>query len=195
MQTHNHNRIYAPILVGLILLVGIFVTRPLYETYMNRESLYSQIEKQKAEKESVLRDLQTLQKTFVQNVSTGSSETMKKIKKIWKKWDTSDIMSSVMLNEFTRATSFSDARVSIGGISVDQWTRLPSGLSLWSVSFIVSSKNLDDMIAYITYLTQNSDYVFTIDEISLPIDTSVAGWIGEDGSLSLSLSLGIYYYE
>ena len=50
------------------------------------------------------------------------------------------------------------------------------------------------MIAYITYLTQSAPYVFLIDEISLPIDTAASNDAIE-GGLTLSLSLGVYYYE
>lgn len=48
------------------------------------------------------------------------------------------------------------------------------------------------MVEFITYLTQESPYVFTIDGITLPIDTSVPR---DDEPIGLNLSLGIYYFE
>ena len=52
----------------------------------------------------------------------------------------------------------------------------------------------DDIISYITYLTTSTDYAFTIDSISLPIDTAPEN--NETiGGYALTLNLGIYYYE
>lgn len=192
MNIHNTQRIYIPILLGITLLFGIFVTRPLYENYMNKEIEYAKIQKSYTEGEQQLKNLQTMQKSFALN-SSWSTDIVKKVNKIGKKWDSAEVISAVMLNEFTLTNSFTTARINIGWITVDKWRNLPSGLSSGTVSLSVSSANLDDMVDYITYLTQNAPYIFTIDEIALPVDT------GEEqdnqNGVSLSLSLGVYYYE
>lgn len=187
------NRVYAPLLLWITILLGIFLAKPMYETYMSREIEFANLEIKKEEKEAKLKDLEILQKSFAKN-STWTTELIEKVNKIWKVWDTTDIFSAIMLNDFTRASSLAPARVSIGDISVDKWFKLPSWLSLWSVSFSVTANSLDDMIAFITHLTQTSEYTFTIDSIALPIDTGEnLSWTQQE--LSLWLALWIYYYE
>jgi hypothetical protein len=63
------------------------------------------------------------------------------------------------------------------------------------VSVGVSGSDMYSVIDYITYLTTTSPYAFTIDSISLPIDTDVTQALTNNGQYSLSLSLGLYYYE
>ncbi len=52
-----------------------------------------------------------------------------------------------------------------------------------------------DVIDFITYLTTSSPYAFTIDSISLPLDTDPDIAYFNGSKFSLSLSLGMYYYE
>ncbi len=52
-----------------------------------------------------------------------------------------------------------------------------------------------DVINYITYLTTNSRYAFSIDSISLPLDTDPSKGYANAGKFSLGLSLSMYYYE
>ena len=63
-QQSSTNRIYAPILIGVTLLLGIFVVKPLYETYMNKEVEYAQLKTVKAQKDKTLADLEALQTKF-----------------------------------------------------------------------------------------------------------------------------------
>ena len=44
---------------------------------------------------------------------------------------------------------------------------------------------MDDVIDYITYLTTNSPYAFTIDSISLPLDTDPSKAYVNSGKFSL----------
>lgn len=52
-----------------------------------------------------------------------------------------------------------------------------------------------NVIDYITYLTTSSPYAFTIDSISLPLDTDPESQYLIGSKFSLALSLGMYYYE
>jgi hypothetical protein len=193
MPSLSTTRIYAPVILGITILLGLFITRPMYETFLSENIQYGSLENKKSEKEKVLADLVKMQKTFSSG-STWTTDLVEKVNKLWKKWDTSEVMSVVMLNQFTMSNAITTPPISIGSISVDRWTKLPSWLSLWSVSFNVTAASLDDMIDFISYLTQSASYVFTIDSISLPIDTVEETGMSETW-LSLSLSLGIYYYE
>lgn len=183
---------YSPILIGITLLIALFVLQPAYENMMSEEITNSTLSKTKNEKTETLSVLKKMQKEL-EKTNTWTSLLAEKVKRLDKKWNSADIISAVMLTDYTLSNSFTVPRISIGGISVSEGTKLPSGLSLGNVSVSVSATSLDAMIEFITYLTQKSPYVFTIDSISLPIDTGEPS-SSSDG-ITLSLSLGVYYYE
>lgn len=49
------------------------------------------------------------------------------------------------------------------------------------------------MVDYITYLTQSVPYAFTINEVTLPLDSTDTN--PSESGVTLALSLGVYYYE
>lgn len=186
----SQNRIIAPICLGIALLCGIFFLKPWYAAYIENKAIISGIEK---EQEKLTAEYASL-KAIKDNIwSVLSPEKLERIQKLAKKYDNSDIMSNVMLNDFTKETENNSALISISSISVNKWKKLPNGLSLGNVSISLQGKTIADIIKYITYLTQNTEYVFTLDSIALPIDTApdeVLAW-----SYSLGISLWVYYYE
>ena len=113
--------------------------------------------------------------------------------KILEKFDRANIISEVMFNDYTREGFGTNPRISIGGISVSDPSRLPNGLSFSSVSVAVQGKTIDEIVNYITFLTTETKYAFTLENISLPIDTSPE-WDLPDG-YGMSLSFGIYTFE
>lgn len=189
-NTLQKNRVYAPIIIGLSMLLIILVLYPIYTTYVDTSIEISAIEKTKSEKEKKIGEIKAMQAMFA---GSGSSEIKEKVKKYTHSFNTSDIMEAVMLNKFTRSTQLTPASIEIGTISIGKGTKLPSGLSLATVSVNVTGDTPDQIIEYITYLTTESNFAFTIDSISLPIDT--ASSTADAAKTSLSLSLGVYYYE
>ena len=184
------NRVYAPIIIGLSIFLIILVLYPIYTTYVDTSIEVSGLEKIKSEKQLKIDEIKAMQAQFA---SSGSSEIKDKVQKYNHSFNTSDIMEAVMVNKYTKSTSLTPASISIGSFSVDKGKKLPNWLSLASVSISVSGDTPDQIIDYITYLTTESAYAFTIDSISLPIDTGSAGQ--DATTTSLSLSLGVYYYE
>lgn len=184
------NRVYAPIIMGLSLLLIILVLYPIYITYVDTSIEVTAIEKTKSEKEKKINEIKTMQAMFA---GSGSSELKEKVKKYNHTFNTSDIMEAVMLNKFTKPTALTPASIEIGPISIGKWSKLPNGLSLASVSVSVTGDTPDQIIEYITYLATESEFAFTIDNISLPIDTASSN--ADATKTSLSLSLGVYYYE
>jgi hypothetical protein len=127
-------------------------------------------------------------KAIKDNINTAvSPEKLERIQKLAKKYDNSEIISSIMLNDYTKET------IVISSISVWKWKKLPNGLSLWSVSLTLQGKTIDDIIDFITYITKATPYIFTLDQISLPIDTKPDENVA--GSYTLGISLWVYYYE
>lgn len=190
--THSgsQNRILAPICLGIALLCGIMILKPSYATYIENKSVISSLEKEQAK---LTQEYESL-KAIKDNIgSVLSPEKLERIQKLAKKYDTSDIMSTVLLNNFTKDSANESALISISSISVSKWKKLPNGLSLGNVAISFQGKTIADIITFITYLAQSTDYVFTLDSISLPIDTAPESVMA--GSYGMSIGLWVYYYE
>jgi len=189
----RQNRVLAPIILALTLFFAVLILKPLYTSSIEKMTLESATEANLEKKVQIRDELAKIEASFT---SSGTpSDLVSKVKKLDKKFVVSDIMEAVMLNNFTKNTLSSDARISLGSISVNKGSKLPSGLSLGSVSVEVTGVEMRDVINYITYLTTESPYAFTIDSITLPLDTEVPDSLGSTGNFTLALSLGVYYYE
>ena len=124
---------------------------------------------------------------------TGSSDLKAQVDRYKNKFNTSDIMETVMVNRYTKETTLTPASIRVGAISIDPGRKLPSGLSLGTIGLSVSADTPDQIVDYLTYLTTESRLAFTIDSISLPLDT--ANVAPTTTGFSLSITLGVYYYE
>jgi hypothetical protein len=190
-NSNNYNRVFAPILLGITLLLGIIILRPAYFSYLDASIRYKNQLNIKDQKQKQLNVLNTFRESFLASGSTN--DIQQKIKKIDQKWDSANIMSAIVMNDFTRWTSVLAPHIAVGAISVNKWSKLVNGLSLGSVSFTVSALTIEDLIKFITYLSKESPFVFTIDGISLPLDTSLSN--DTSTQISLSLTLWVYYFE
>jgi hypothetical protein len=194
MQQNNNttrkNRVYAPIIMGISIILIVLVIYPMYINYTDTKVVISSLEKTKVEKLKKIDEITAMQRIFTES---GSSDIKSKVQKYNHPYNTSNILEAVMVNKYTKSTDLSPSSVNIGTVSVDKGKKLPSGLSLANVSIVVSAESPDQIIEYITYLTTESSFAFTLDNISLPLDT--ASLAQDSKSLSLALSLGVYYYE
>jgi len=85
------------------------------------------IQKDILKSDTKLNELKKLKESF----SSGSLSTISaQVKKMATKWDTGHVMSTIMLSDFTKPDGLLPARISIGSISVNPGTVLPSGISL-----------------------------------------------------------------
>ncbi len=158
--------------------------------YLDTRSRESRLEAEYAQSESEYQKLVALQATFASQ--SGATELSKKVEKIHQKWSDASIMSAVMLNEYTKGSDYINPKVVISNISLDPGKKLPSGLSLGTVNITLSADSIDRMVEYLTYLTTNSPYIFTLDTIDLPISAPSQR---ETGTIGISVALGVYYYE
>ena len=188
-MNNNTNRIYTPIVFAIALIIGVALLRPAYTNYMDARTEQASSVRIQAERQKELTALTDLQASFS---SSGTTALTERVKKLNKKWNEAAVMSEVMLTEFTKWSEFVWAPILISSISLDKGKKLPSGLSLGSVKLSVTWRSVDDVINFLTYLTTASSYVFTLDSISLPISAPVQK---ETDWVSLSLDLGVYYYE
>jgi hypothetical protein len=189
-MTNQATRIYAPIFIAIAIIFSIFWLKPIYTQYMDTRWEIAQIKSAKEEKQRNLDALVSL-KQLLEN-STDQTELTEKVKKLSNTWVEADILSSIMLNQYTRWTDFVSPPISINSITIDEGKKLPSWLSLGTVQFTVLWKTVDDIIGFLTYLTSNTWYIYTLDSISLPISAPVqedVWWV------SLPVTLGVYYYQ
>ncbi|GAB0174530.1 MAG: hypothetical protein HHAS10_04090 [Candidatus Altimarinota bacterium] len=181
------NRIFAPVILGIFIFVGILFTRPLYVEYVNSKAnimkLESNLDALNNEYESLL--------TVKNSTDNGSGDLL--TKKILEKFDRAGIISVVMFNEFTKEDFGDNPKISIGGISLTDPSRLPNGLSQSTISIAIQGRTIDEIVDYISYITTQTQYAFTLGDISLPIDTDPEGNL-PDG-YSMSLTFGIYTFE
>lgn len=113
MLTNNiiqNNRVYAPIIIGIVLLLMGLVAYPLYTSYLDKSTTLSALEKTKAEKQKQMNDIKDMQTLFA---GSGSSDFKTKVNKFNHSFNTSDIMEVVMLNKFTKSSALTPAAVNI----------------------------------------------------------------------------------
>jgi hypothetical protein len=98
-MNNNTNRIYAPIVFAIALIIAIVFLRPAYTNYMDARTQEASQQKLQAEREKTLTSLTALQASFS---SSGSSALTERVKKLNKKWNEAQVMSEVMLNDSTK---------------------------------------------------------------------------------------------
>ena len=113
----QYSRVYAPILVAVSILIGLYVLRPSYMNYLSAETNVATAQRMQTTKQNVLNELETMKKTFS---ASGNSLLAQKIAKLNKKWDSGDIMSAIMLNNYTKGSPIATAPINIGSIVVDK---------------------------------------------------------------------------
>lgn len=184
----TQNRIVAPIILGITIFFAILFTRPMYQQHIEQNANLSKLE-------SELRILENEYTSLldVKNNSWTGKIDQELLKKILQKFDRPDIISAIMFNDYTKPLGGIDPRISIWNINVGDPSRLPNWLSLSTVSLWVQGKTVDEIVNYITYITRETPYAFTIENIALPIDTAPE-WDIPDG-YGMTLSFGLYTYE
>lgn len=191
LNSYTKNRVIAPILIGVSILFGVLAVKPLYtssiETRSALATVNASIEQKTSDKEKLIQ---------IKNMSSsGMSDAIKaKVTQLDRKFVPSDLMQEVMLNKFTEKQDSGVPTIIVSNISVDKWGKVPSGLSLGHVNISIRGTSLDAVIDYLTYLTTESGFAFTLDNITLPIDTDPETTLAPT-SYAMSLSLWVYYFE
>lgn len=114
---HKKNRVYAPIIVGMSLLLVVFMLYPLYVEYVDTNSRITILEKSKLEQQKKIDEIKAIQVLFT---GTGLSDIKSKVQKYSNVFNVSNIMEAVMVNKFTKASELSPSQINIGGISVNK---------------------------------------------------------------------------
>ena len=104
------NRVYAPIVVGITLLLATFLLYPLYMSHADTRITIAGLEKTKAHKQLKIDEVKKMQALFA---GSGSSDLKAKVEKYNHRFNSSDIMETIMVNNYTASTLLSPAQIAI----------------------------------------------------------------------------------
>ena len=188
-STLRKNRVYAPILFAVAILLLVFLARPLFVAYSDTQNQLQVTRSTLSEKEGEYQKILALE---AQLQAGGSGATTELTQKIDTDFVESNILEAVMINDFTRSSALGSPQIVIQNISVDRGAKLPSGISRGSVNLSLTSSSVDTIVSYLTYLTTSTPYAFSLDTINLPLDTLQAT---TNTPIQLTVDLGVYYYR
>lgn len=190
MSTLKKNRVFAPVITGLAILLAVIFVRPMYASYSTAES---ELVAAKTALEQVKTQHDKL-KAQEGKLADENSELAKTVKRIAKDFDSSEILKEVMINSHTTPNTASlntKPSISISNITIDKGAKEPNGLYRGTVNMTISSDTSMQIAKFLDYLTKNSNFYFSLNSITLPEDThAVAG----ANTVSVPVTLGLYYY-
>lgn len=97
ISTSQKNRVYAPIVLGIAIFVAIFFTRPVFSGYTEAKALLATTESEVA-KVQAERDVLRVN---AEKISDPNSDLSKKVAKITREFNPSEIIETIMINRFT----------------------------------------------------------------------------------------------
>lgn len=190
ISTLQKNRQYAPIILGLTIFVAIFATRPAFSSYNDAKMLLSATE---TEISMVQSELNTLRANATK-IADPDSELSKKVAKVARDFNPSEIIEAIMINRFTtkNALSAQNFSVVVKDIKIDKGVKEPSGLYRGTVNMTISAANVPAIASFLDYLTGLENFAFSLNDISLPLE--IPANAPGTNELSVSVKLGLYYY-
>lgn len=107
---HKQNKVLAPVILAITIVLLIAVLRPLYATTTAKNATLVQLENQYEGKKGVKEELLKIEEMFA---SGAKNDLIDKVNKLNKVYNIPDIMQAIMLNDFTRSTISSPARITL----------------------------------------------------------------------------------
>lgn len=191
LSTTQKNKTYAPIILGVSILLAIFWAFPSFSSYTTAQTDLWTLENTLKQKTQKLDEYAKLEISL--NDESNPQNTL--IKKISKDFQWTDILREVMLNNRFVGTQQFPAKVLISQISIDRGKALPSGIFQWKISMNIAAREVDAIVEYLSHLTHLDNFAFSLSDINLPLDTRLDGGIPQkDKLISLPVTLGVYYY-
>lgn len=190
ISTLNKNKIYAPIITGVAILVAIIAAAPAYSSYneagMELDTAKTALDKSKQE----------LSKLRAQSdkIADPNSPLAQNVAKIAKEFNSSEILETIMVNNFTApsaALAGLNSNIAIENITLDKGAKEPSGIYRGTVNMTVKAANPEMIMGYLDYLTSKTPYYFSLNTLNLPIDTNNTQ---SGAEVSIPVTLGMYYY-
>lgn len=179
-------------ITGLAILIAILIAKPAFSSYNEAKLQLISTETALSSQQSKLQKLEQ----NAQLIADENSDLAKKVKKISKNFNTSEIMETIMINQFTtiNATSgLSKPLINISNITLDKGSKEPNGLHYGTANMNISADNPATIASFLDYLTTQTPYAFSLNDITLPMNTGTSN-TNNSGESSVSVTLGLYYY-
>jgi len=174
---------------ALSILLLVFLARPLFSSYSDAQSQLESSQATLATKDAEYQKILTLESEVQQG---GSGDVIELTQKIQQNFSQSDILETVMINDFTRSSALGAPQVVVESASVDPGAKLPSGISRATVTLSLRANSVDAIVSYLSYLTQDTSRAFILDNVNLPLDTQDTN---TNTPVSVNVTLGVYYYR
>lgn len=188
LTTLQKNKVYAPIITGVAIIVAIAATMPAYNAYSEADLELITAENTRNETELKLKKLESQ----AAKIADSNTPLAQNVAKISQDFDTSKILETVMVNTFTTGNAALAARtpmIAIENITLDKGSKEPSGIYRGTVNMTVKASSTEMLVKYLDYLTKNTNFYFSLTEISLPVENAAS-----NAEVSLPVRLGVYYY-
>lgn len=189
ISTLKKNRVYAPMIMGLSIMLMVFVAKPAYTSYDETTLAIVSAENNEASQQKKLSTLQAQQK----KLEDETSEIAKSVQKISKDFDSAGIIESIMIGRFTTPALSglaSKPPITVTDLTIDRGSQEPNGIYRGTVTMTVAAQNPEMIAAYLDYITSNTPYYFALNTVSLPVDTETQ----TSEEVSVPVTLGFYYY-
>ena len=173
ISTLQKNRVYAPMITGLAILVAVLVARPAFTAYSEAQMELLATETTLSEEQSKLSKLEAESA----KLADENSELSKNVAKF--------TVASAVSGQTTPSVSVTDVVAQAGN-------KEPSGIYRGTVSLKVSAKSPELIAAYLDFLTSHPKFAFTLNDISLPINTQNPQTAATE--TTVDVTLGLYYY-
>lgn len=176
-KADEQKQMIALVLLGLAILIGFFLTKEQYYSYIEKSDSLSTVTKAAEEKKASHVKLQNLVKEITENASLQSD-----IERYAGDFREDQIIDSL----FTRING-----VSIASISMSPGEKAPNGLSLANISLAFRADDLTSLTNFLEYLTTSkaNKKSYIVKNISFPLDQS------KNEPISSSVELGMYYFK
>lgn len=188
LTTLQKNKVYAPIITGVAIIVAIAATVPTYNAYSEADLGLISAEQTRDEAQLKLNKMEAQ----AAKIADPSTPLAQNVAKISQDFDASKILETVMVNTFTTGNAAMAARtpmIAIENITLDKGDKEPSGIYRGTVNMTVKASSTDMLVKYLDYLTKNTNFYFSLNEISLPVENATS-----NAEISLPVTLGVYYY-
>ncbi len=164
------------ILLVASMLIGSFLSYDLYYKVIEKSDTLEQLQLRSKEKEALLTTLNAFKAT------AGSPDTASDIDRY-----AGLFREDLLLSDLSRVSGTGAA---MGNVTIDRWSKLPSGLSLASISLAVQTNTLDDLLTFLDRLNDaNGKRRYFVKNMSIPLDFST------NLPVSTTLSLGLFYLK
>lgn len=205
ISTLKKNRVYAPVITGIAIIVAIFLARPAFSAYNEAKMLLDVTEKEQNEVQATFDRLNK----NASLIADPNSDLSKSVAKIAREFNSSEILEAIMINPFTTPSSVAVGNpfITITDVKLDKGSKEPNGIWRGTATMTIKGATPEMIATYLDYLTNHKDFAFSLSNITLPINTAekvgatatgqtlgATTTASASSDTSVNVTLGLYYY-